>query len=249
MADPVLAVATSFGRFYAHPLTGQRVPSVTNVIGCLDKPALVPWAAKMAAEYADRQWTVLTELGSEERITLIKSAHRRESERAMGLGTAVHDAIDHWCRDEPMPEWQPGVASHMDQFVEFLEQRSPEFLANEFTVWNGTVGYAGTADFLAVINGRTTLVDVKTGKGVYPEAGLQLAALANAECIMLPDGSEAELPQVDIAAVLHVRPRSWALVPIADLDGCWEGFRSAVGVARWVHECKPSVLGARLGGR
>jgi len=37
-----------------------------------------------------------------------------------------------------------------------------EPIAPEITVWNKTVGYAGTLDLVAKINGRTCLIDYKT---------------------------------------------------------------------------------------
>lgn len=248
MTDPKLATSTASGRVYTHPVTGEQVPSVTTIIGVLDKPALVPWAAKMAAEYADKQWTLLSELSSVERIELIKGAHKRRSGSAADLGTAVHDAVDAWCTDRPMPKWADGVAEFMDQFVKFLEARQPAFLKNEVTVWNRTVGYAGTFDWLAAINNRVTLGDTKTGKGVYGEVALQLTALARAEFILHPDGTEEPMPAIDLTGVLHLRPRSWALIPVQCCDNTWEAFKAAACLKRWTTDTKPHVLGARLQG-
>src|SRR5262249_28914527 len=56
----------------------------------------------------------------------------------------------------------------------------------------------------ATIAGRKLLLDTKTGKGVYPEVALQLAAYRYAEFIGLPDGSEAKMPTVDGCAVVHL---------------------------------------------
>lgn len=247
MSGPVHAQTTGQGRIYKHPDSGESWPSVTTIIGqAVNKPALPRWAAKASAEYAAGNWDVLASLEEDERVTLIKGAPWKLSDKAANLGTAVHDAVDHWLRDEPMPEWAPGVEPFMVQLCEFLEERKPRIIYTETTVINREVGYAGTLDILAEINGRITLIDTKTGKGVYPEAGLQLAALAHAETVLHPNGSEEDVCPPDVAAVLHLRPRSWALVPITDLDACWDGFRYAVGVAEWVRDTAPHVLGPRL---
>lgn len=247
MSAPPLAVSTAQGRVYRHPVTGEEVPSVTTIIsGGVPKPALPRWAAKSAAEYACKQWDVLCDLDEAERIALIKGAPWRESDKAATLGTEVHDAVDAWCTDRPMPAWPDGVAPFMEQFVDFLDKRSPEFVENECTVWNRTHNYAGTLDFLAVIGGRLTLVDTKTGKGVYPEVALQLAALAHGEFILRPDGTEEPLPPVDLLGVLHLRPRSWALIPVTPGDASWRAFLAAAEVTRWSREQAPKVLGARL---
>lgn len=246
MTNPKLAENTANGRIYRHPVTGEVVPSVTTIISVLDKPALVQWAANMAAEYAADNWSVLAPLGRDERVTLIKGAHRRVSGSAADLGTAVHDAVDAWCTDRPMPVWERGVEPFMEQFVEFLEQRRPEFLRNEVTVWNRTVGYAGTFDWIASIGGRVTLGDTKTGKRVYGEVALQLAALKHAEFILHPDGTEEPLPAIELAGVLHLRPRSWALVPVDAGPESFDAFKAAATLRNWKSDVEPRVLGARL---
>lgn len=246
MTAPALATSTDRGRIYTHPVSGEQVPSVTTCIDMLNKPAIPRWAAKAAAEYAVKSWDTLAALGADERTTLIKGAPWRQSEKAANLGTAVHDAVDHWCRNEPMPTWADGVAPFMEQFVLFLEAFNPQFTRNEVTVWNRTEGYAGTFDWLAHIGGRLTLGDTKTGRNVYPEVALQLAALANAEFIIDEDGYETPMPKVDALAVLHLRPRSWSLIPVERSDGSWRAFLATRQMWAWSHEVAPSALGAKV---
>ncbi len=248
MTAPALARTTAAGRVYKHPLTGEEVPSVTTIIsGGVPKPALPPWAAKMAAEYADANWDMLSGLSSAERVTLIKGAHKRRSEAAADLGSAVHEAADAWCSNRPMPKWEDGVEPFMEQFAEFLEARSPHFVMTEVTVWNRAHGYAGTFDWLARINGKLTLGDHKTGTNVWPEVGLQLAALSHAEFILRPDGTEEPMPAVGLLGVLHLRPRSWALIPVHDAEACWKAFLAAKAITDWTRDVAPGVLGPRLG--
>lgn len=248
MTSPVLARSTPAGRVYTHPVTGMRVPSVTTVINALNKPALPRWAAKVAAEYAAQSWDVLSALTPDERVTLIKGAPWKQSGAAADLGTAVHDAIDAWCSDRPMPAWADGVEPFMEQFLGFLTEREPGFTHNEFTVWSHEHGYAGTGDWIASINGVMTLGDTKTGKGVYPETALQLEALRRADVILHPDGREEPMPVVAQLAVLHVRPRSWALIPVTPGPGTFPAFLAAAEITRWTRDVAPSVLGARLRG-
>ena len=51
-------------------------------------------------------------------------------------------------------------------------------IASEKLVFSREHGYAGTADLIGTLNGRLALLDIKTGRGVYPEYKLQLAAYA-----------------------------------------------------------------------
>lgn len=246
MTAPALAVWTEDGRGYRHPITGEIAIGVTSALKALNKPALVGWAAKMAAEYAVKNWDDLAALDADERIADIKVAHKRRSEAAAGLGDAVHDAADRYVRGEPSPERDKSIAGHMRQFDDFLAKRSPDFVQTEVTVWNRSLGYAGTFDWLAFIGHQLTLGDSKTGKNVYPEVALQLTALAHAEFIIHPDGSEEPMPQVDLLAVLHLRPRSWALIPVAQSEESWRAFQAALELTKWQRDTAPHVLGARL---
>ena len=71
---------------------------------------------------------------------------------------------------------------------------------------SGYGGYGGTFDLLAYDrDGRTVLADVKTGKGVYREAVLQLAAYGMATYVA-PANSPTAYPMVepDRYVILHV---------------------------------------------
>jgi len=247
MTSPKHAMSNGYGRTYLHPVTGERAPSVTTIIGALDKPWMGPWVAKVSAAYAADNRLILAEMTKAEVVDLVKGAHKRISSDAADLGTAVHDTTDAWVNDRPMPHWAPGVEPFMEQFVDFLEARQPKFLETETTIWNRTHGYAGTLDSIAYINGHPTLLDTKTGKGVYPEVALQLAALKHGEFILRDDGTEDPMPQVTHAGVLHLRPSSWELIPVVVDDDVWAGFLAARGAWRFKAEVAGKVLGPALG--
>jgi hypothetical protein len=120
-----------------------------------------------------------------------------------------------------------------DRFAKFLNYYKPEFTGTEFTVWSDTFGYAGTADISMKINGAHVLVDTKTGKGCYPETGMQLAALAKADVILHPDGREEPVPHYDAYAILHLRPRSYTLVPVHKIGEAFETFLALKRVFDW----------------
>jgi len=86
------------------------------------------------------------------------------------------------------------------------------------------------------------LIDIKTsGKGPYPEWGLQLAGYRWADYIVLEnDPVLYPMPQIQRAGVLHLRPdlyrdTGWRLIeyPISyDLD-YRKGFLAALELYRW----------------
>src|ERR1039458_6749587 len=94
----MLAVSTSNGRFYQHPGSGKQVPSITNVIGMKDKPALKWWASKMAATFAAQNIDTLAKLKEAERIDLIKGAPFRKTGDSSNVGNKVHDWIDGYAK-------------------------------------------------------------------------------------------------------------------------------------------------------
>src|SRR3990172_181392 len=91
----------------------------------------------------------------------------------------------------------------------------------EASVFNRTERYAGTLDAIATIGGRTLVIDVKSGKGVYPETALQLAAYRWAEFVGVPDGSEQPMPPTVGAAVLHLTDQGDSFQHVASGRGAF----------------------------
>lgn len=243
MTAPPLAVEQPDGsRAYVHPVTGETVPSVTTILKMIGKPKLTGWAARMAAEYAVAHWDELSALKPYQRIVPIKEAHEGVSGAARDTGTAVHEIIENWMKGNPSQAGKQ-TDSFATQLTGFLMTHRPRFIESEFTVWSRQHSYAGTADFLAEIGGRNLVVDLKTGKGLYAEVGLQLAALSHADFLIREDGSEEEIPRIDGVAALHVRPRSWKLVPIEHDEDNFACFLAARKIADWNTRVAPSVLG------
>lgn len=179
----------------------RRLWSVTTLIGALDKPALVPWAALRTAEAAvdDRDvWmSRLEREGRASAIDYLKNSRFRggRGERsATELGTAVHKACEHaaiYGSFRPEDTADKELAPFLRQFRSFLREFQPKYTAAEVTVFSPTYGYAGTCDAFMEIEGVRYIVDLKTSregldsrgdlKRPYPEVALQLAAYRHAE--------------------------------------------------------------------
>lgn len=172
--------------------------SVTTIIGALDKPALVYWAADKTAQAAvnDRDvWQAMAERDPADAIDWLKKARFRTApgERtATELGTAVHVACEEYAITGTRPDVDPDVEPFLEQFEKWCQRVQPEYQAAEVTVYSPTYGYAGTADAFLTVDGVRTIVDYKTSRETldkrgnkrtpYPEqVALQLAAYAHAE--------------------------------------------------------------------
>jgi hypothetical protein len=185
---------TVLGRFY--DVDGESLPSVTFILSCIAKPALVKWAANQertlvmeaAADlYADvaRLTTPLSRTAYlttlEKRIGKLR-AHQRQVARATEIGSQVHRLIEWWLRRELGQAVGPEPAVVDDAQWAFMAWQDwakaaklrPIFI--EQIVFSLVHGYAGTADLLAEVNGEVRLIDFKTSRAIYPEAHLQNAA-------------------------------------------------------------------------
>lgn len=245
MTAPALARTLPDGtRAYVNPLTGEREPSITTIMKVLNKPALEGWSSRVGGEYADKNWDELTSLDSAERIRRIKTAYLNVARDAADVGTTVHEICERFATGEPSVI-SKRADPYVTQFIGFLADVKPVFLGNEVTVWSRKYGYAGTADAFAIINDEITVVDWKTGKGIYPEHGLQLAALSHADFIITPEGIELPIPEVARHAVVHLRPRSWKLVPVREVEACFNAFLACKSLHYWQNNVAVNVLEGR----
>lgn len=244
MTSPPLAVTRPDGtRRYVHPITGEEVPSVTTIIKhAFPKPKVTEWAARKSAEYAVAHWKELDPLPVMEKVDRIRLAHEVIRDEAANIGDAVHETVDAWSRGE-VREITKGTNSYLNQFIGFIFDVQPKFLENEVTLWSRRYQYAGTADAIIERNGEIWLIDIKSGKRVYEETALQLSALAGCDFIIRSSGEEEEIPALDVLAALHIRPRSWKLIPITSYEKNLSAFLAAREVFRWSKEVSPYVLG------
>jgi hypothetical protein len=243
MTSPPLAQTQPDGsRRYCHPKTAEVVPSVTTILRVIAKPNVTRWAARKAAEYALEHWAELEGMSDPEAIARISGAHEQISDVAKDIGNAVHEVAEMWGKGEAH-EPARGTASYVNQLISFLMDSKPRFIENECTLWSRKHQYAGTADAIAEIDGKLYLLDFKTGKRVYEEAALQLSALANADFIIREDGTEEEIPALEVLAAVHVRPRSCRVIPVNHMTDNFAVFLACRRIVDWTDRIAPTVLG------
>jgi ATP-dependent exoDNAse (exonuclease V) beta subunit len=178
----------------------ERFWSVTTIIGQLDKPALLYWAAEQAAEAAcDQAGYLADRIQAEGREAVVKDLRDARFRKPKGqrsaseLGTAVHDACEDYALTGIRPEVDDEVRPFLEQFDKWAQLWQPHYTAAEAAVYSPTYGYAGTLDAIVEIDGMKLLLDYKStrksidsqGKqsGPYPEVALQLSAYRYADLI------------------------------------------------------------------
>jgi len=254
VTSPALAFSdpTTGDRYYRDPLDGAIFPSVTTVIGLARYERLERWKLRMVAQAAVDQAGDLSERlqteGRRELVRRLAAAPDDFAEQRARIGDEVHNWLEARSKGETAPELTQEAAAFAPAAGDFLATLAPRWLAAEATCFNRRVGYAGTADFLAGIGLLTVVGDYKTGREAHTAVALQLAALAHAEELVLPDGTRRPMPGVDCGMVVTVRPDGF-LPRLVDVgDGPWRAFRALVaareelaGAARWLGPAVASV--------
>ncbi|MDP5225894.1 MULTISPECIES: PD-(D/E)XK nuclease family protein [Arthrobacter] len=203
MTAPLLARATDTGRMYARSTGGDpQVPSITTVIS--QQPhGLDGWFGYMGANALAQDSALGAALGNPSRM---RQAVQRAANAAADYRDAAAergDRVHAYCEQVALRALdrehdaeaardllaQHGERAHADRFDEWWAAYEVRPLAPEITVWNHEVGYAGTLDLVAEINGRTCLIDYKT-KGTTRDG--RVKALDDKVVMQLVAGMKAE---------------------------------------------------------
>lgn len=192
------------------PEPGDQVLwSVTTVIGVLEKPALLYWAAEQTAKKALKLRTSLdARIEQEGELAVVKQLRdarfdkrdlKRDGLTDAAFGTHVHGLCESYALSGVKPAIDvqvfgidaPLAQACLDRFDEWLHEFQPEYVATEVMVATPTYGIAGTCDTFLNIGGVRFVGDYKSSKksvdaqgkqtGLYPEIALQLAAYRHAE--------------------------------------------------------------------
>ena len=188
---------TRSGRFYE--IDGESYPSVTTLLEIIAKPALLGWISKVEREmvikvagelYQDcpvdkKMSAAAWQVTLNNRLGTAK-ASAKELAKAGEIGSQVHALIEWSLKAELLHDAGPSPRiSDQAQWAYMAWQNwrrrvhlKPLYV--EQVVYSSEYGYAGTLDLVAEVNGVLTVLDWKTGKGVYNEAHLQNAAYRQA---------------------------------------------------------------------
>jgi len=140
---------------------GTKVPGVTTMTGQLAKHGLVPWANKLGLEGIDVRKFV-DELGT--------------------IGTLAHYIVECQLKDiEPdlgdfTPNQSEMAQKCVNKFDEWLKENKFKVIETELQLVSEEYFFGGTCDIYCELNGKKTLIDLKTSKAVYDEQFTQVSA-------------------------------------------------------------------------
>ena len=192
----------------------------------------------------------------------IRNASNRTRDKAGTAGSKAHDLIEHYIltiAEGSSWDWTVALGGAIEpvkqiiaRFQDFEREWEPEWEATELTVFNATAGYAGSLDFIAhipLLGEGLTLGDFKTGRGVFPETALQMAAYRHAEFVETK-GHKASvpMPKTERSIVVHLRPDDdksyqdkhpksyYEVIPMNTGDEVFEMFKYVTQVAWFTRE-------------
>lgn len=256
-------------RVYIHPRTGERFVSVTTVLGLIAKESLPYWAAMKTQEYAFAQLPLLVqsmrrrpcEQKGDDRCGLcrdcvaleVRRAPDRLRDEAADRGKRIHAIAERHTLTGEIDPHGADVAPYVRQYMAWRKQFQPTFDAAEMTVINREYGYAGTLDAILRLGwcppkykdliGTPQVTDLKTGKGVYAEYAMQLAAYRHSPTVLLPNGDELPLPEVSgTGLLLHVRDDNYWVRPVKIGRPTFDAFLRVLDFYRWHEDMAGDVI-------
>jgi len=158
-----------------------KIPSVTSVLGILNKPALIPWAVKETVEIlkgAIQPDTAYPSVYLEEVYQHAKRAHREIKKEAADVGTEAHRLIEAYFKGENpvLPAEGTPVRNCFDSALKWVNANGVSFVEHERLVYSRRHRFAGRLDGRALVNGYSAIIDWKSSKNFHPEYVLQTAA-------------------------------------------------------------------------
>lgn len=158
---------------HSYKVDGVKKQGVTTVLKILDKPGLLQWAANKACDWIriNCETTEIIVQGmthfvvTEEHLKLAKNAHNTLRDDAAGVGKKVHKWIEDHVggRDN---EIDMDMAVSVASFLQWELETKPDYLFSERVTYSEETDICGTTDCVAIINGKRTILDFKTG---HPE--------------------------------------------------------------------------------
>jgi len=166
-------------------------PSITTVLGVVNKPALVQWAVNVAINHLRSRLFDGGEFEVEDVERFLdeaKYAHKFVKQEAADIGSAAHRWLeDYWHQKiraaesgevfavPPLPE-DPQVRNCVEAAVKWIEEHDIRPLVIEKPLYSRIHKVAGRMDKLAVVDGRLVVVDWKSSTGLWDEYRFQIAA-------------------------------------------------------------------------
>ena len=167
---------------------GKPMTGCTTILGVLAKPALVPWAARMAVEYI-KEHAPLIETATpkyyevdEPTLEAARSAHAKKRDTAADAGTDLHAEIEemvYWTikmNDGTFKNYPVDLRRQHSPnalyFIDWAIKENIRFIATEQRLYSKELWVAGTCDLIFEKDGKRYVGDIKTYKKIWDRVPL-----------------------------------------------------------------------------
>ena len=128
-------------RYYVTP-SGNKLPSVTTVIGAQKKEEILKWRKKVGEEAANKI-----------------------SKEASSRGTNVHTLCERYLNNDKLGNIMPDAKEMFHSLVPLLD-KIDNIHYQEQALWSEQLGLAGRVDCIAEYDGVLSVIDFKTSKRI-----------------------------------------------------------------------------------
>ncbi len=158
------------GGFYW--LDNEPYLSVTEILKSIDKSgALMYWFGR------EVYYAMVKDPSLSEKDAL--AMPYQASRKAMDRGSTIHSIVEAYKSTGRRIETVPvHLREYAFAFYDFMQDFQVDIIDQEKTLISKEHKIAGTLDMYAGVNGKKMILDIKTGKDIYMEAGLQMSAYA-----------------------------------------------------------------------
>jgi len=197
---------------HRYSVNGDFKAGVTTILGTINKPLLMGWAAAMAAQdfkesvaRALAEGAQLNDKWLKKTAEASKIAYTKRSDKAKDLGHVVHSLIESYLLTSTRPLAPTAHAQLLvDNFINWWRTAGYEVLGVEKIVYSRQYDYCGTYDIKLrhTATGRIVLVDNKTTKRSYTaQAGIYLEYPAQLGAYALADEEESGVTVDDLMII------------------------------------------------
>ena len=173
--DDLVTDTKPTGRVYVAP-DGSNYPSVTTVLSILGEDSIRAWRQRVGEDEANRI-----------------------SHRASNRGTAVHDILERYLKNEDTSDNLPHIKQSLANLRPILDRSIGKIFGLEVALYSRHLGMAGRCDCIAEWNGVPSIIDFKTSRRVKKKENISnYFAQASAYAIMFEERTGLAIPNTVI---------------------------------------------------
>jgi CRISPR/Cas system-associated exonuclease Cas4 (RecB family) len=174
---------------HVYRVNGKWIPGVTSITGFMDNgkcEGLKRWAVKMAMESLSTQLIPgkrYDEIELGEAFDIARNEPFKRTKKAADIGTVAHNYVEKHIKyqlgetkTKPKMPVNAMAQSAVNNYLKWEQGNIDEYIFSERKVMSLDHWVAGTADIVAIVNGKLAMVDLKTSNYLSVEHLIQTAA-------------------------------------------------------------------------